>query len=297
MSNQTVSIIIPNFNGEDLIAKNLSKVLEAKNFKENKIIEIIIIDDASFDNSVKIIKKDFPQVKLIKHSKNRGFSCSVNMGVRMAKGSFIVLLNTDVIPERNFLVSALPHFNDKSVFAVSLNEKGYSWAKGSFVNGFVKHEPGKKTKKSHISLWASGGSSIFRRSMWMKLQGMDEKLLSPFYWEDIDLSYRAVKRGYKILWEPNSLVEHKHESTISKLSKSYIQRIRERNELLFIWKNITSKNLIKKHVTGLVARVIRKPGYIRIVFMALLKFKLVLKRRKQEIKESKVSDEAIFAKF
>ncbi|MFH1970802.1 MAG: glycosyltransferase [Patescibacteria group bacterium] len=297
MSNQTVSIIIPNFNGEDLIAKNLPKVLEAKNFKENRIIEIIIIDDASFDNSVKIIKKDFPQVKLIKHSKNRGFSCSANMGVRMAKGSFIVLLNTDVIPERNFLVSALPHFNDKNVFAVSLKEKGYSWAKGSFVNGFVKHEPGKEVKNPHITLWASGGSSIFRRSIWMKLQGMDEKLLSPFYWEDIDLSYRAVKRGYKILWEPNSLVEHRHESTISKLSKSYVQRIRERNELLFIWKNITSKNLIKKHVTSLITRVIRKPGYIRIVFMALLKFKLVLKRRKQEIKESKVSDEAIFAKF
>jgi len=92
-------------------------------------------------------------------------------------------------------------------------------------------------------------------------------------------------------------VVHKHESTISKLSKSYTQRIRERNELLFIWKNITSKNLIKKHVTGLASRVIRKPGYLRIVIMALLKFKLVFKRRKQEIKESKVSDEAIFAKF
>lgn len=297
MSNQTVSIIIPNFNGEDLITKNLPRVLEAKNYKENKIIEVIIVDDASTDNSVKVIKKDFSQVRLIKHSKNRGFSCSVNMGVRMAKGNLIVLLNTDVIPSKNFLVSALVHFNKENIFAVSLNEKGYSWAKGSFVNGFLKHEEGKKTKKSHISLWASGGSSIFRRSVWMKLQGMDEKLLSPFYWEDIDLSYRAIKRGYKILWEPNSLVEHKHESTISKLSKSYVQRIRERNELLFIWKNITSRNLIKKHITGLLRRVIRKPGYIKIVFMALLKLKLVLKRRKQEIKESKVSDEAIFAKF
>lgn len=297
MENYTVSVIIPNYNGESLIVKNLPKMLEAKGFSENRIIEIIVVDDASSDASVKVLKKNFPEVKLIKHSKKRGFSCSVNMGVRMAKGNLVVLLNTDVVPKKDFLVSTFTHFKDKEVFAVSFNEKNYSWAKGSFVNGFIKHEPGKKTKKAHITFWASGGSAVFRRSIWMNLQGMDEKLFSPFYWEDIDLSYRALKRGYKIFWEPKALVDHEHESTISKFSKSYVQRIRERNELLFIWKNITSKNLTNKHLKGLISRVLKKPGYIRIVFMSLAKIKTVLKRRRFEIKESKVSDEVIFARF
>jgi GT2 family glycosyltransferase len=293
----TVSVVIPNYNGEGLLGKNLPKVIEAKANPANHIIEIIIVDDASFDGSVAFLKKNFPEVKLIKHKVNRGFSSAVNTGVRMAKGDLIVLLNTDVIPEKDFLVATLPHFNDKNVFAVSLHEKGYFWAKAGFVNGFLSHSIGGETDKPHITFWVSGGSGVFRRCQWIELGGMDEKLLSPFYWEDIDLSYRAAKRGLSIIWEPGSIVVHNHESTMSKLSKKYVQRIRERNELLFTWKNITSNNLIRKHVANLFLRVLRHPGYLRIVLMALGRIGIATQKRKKEIKESKISDEAIFARF
>jgi len=296
--NYKVSIIIPNYNGRELLEKNLPQVLEACDNSNNHIIEVIIVDDASFDDSVSYLKKNFSsKVGVIKHTKNRGFSYSVNTGVRMAKGDLVVLLNTDVIPEKNFLESVLNHFNDGKVFAVSFRERGYSWAKGYFKDGFIVHEQGKESKETHDTFWVSGGSGIFRRKYWMKLNGMDEKLLSPFYWEDIDLSYRAAKRGLKLLWEPKSIVDHKHESTISKLTKSYVQRIRERNELLFIWKNLTSANLFKKHMRGLFLRVAKHPGYMRIVLMALTKLKLVINKRKKEIKETIISDEALFAKF
>src|SRR3972149_7908176 len=102
-NNFTVSIVIPNYNGEKLIEKNLPKVLAAKESSQNRILEIIIVDDGSIDQSVKLITSMFPQVKLIKHTKNRGFSSSVNTGVRAAKGDLILLLNTDVLPEENFL--------------------------------------------------------------------------------------------------------------------------------------------------------------------------------------------------
>lgn len=292
-----VSIIIPNYNGRELLEKNIPKVIEAQHNLNNHIIEIIVVDDASYDDSVSYLKKNFPDIKIIKHKINRGFSYSVNTGVRMAKGNFVVLLNTDVIPDKNFLESVLPHFEDNKVFAISFHEKGYSWARGFFKDGFVSHEQGKETDSVHTTFWVSGGSGIFRRKYWMNLGGMDEKLLSPFYWEDIDLCYRAAKRGLVLLWEPNSFVEHKHESTISKLTKSYVQRIRERNELLFIWKNLSSVNLFRKHLRGLLLRVFRHPGYSRIVFMALVKIKLVIKKRKKEIKEAKISDEALFSKF
>lgn len=131
----------------------------------------------------------------------------------------------------------------------------------------------------------------------MELGGLDEKLLSPFYWEDLDLSYRALKRGLINLWEPKALVVHEHEATIGKLSPKYTQRIRERNQLLFIWKNLTSRNMFRKHVAGLMKRVIKHPGYLRIVFMAMIKLNAVSWAREKERKEAKVSDEAIFAKF
>jgi GT2 family glycosyltransferase len=292
-----VSIIIPNYNGEKLLEKNLPAVLKAKEYKANNILEIIVVDDASPDGSVDLLKKKFPEVKVVKHKKNRGFSSSVNTGARTSKGDLLVLLNSDVIPERDFLVSVLPLFKDDGVFAISFSEKDYSWAKGEFKNGFVEHEAGVMTKKVHDTFWVSGGSGAFRRDYWMSLGGMDEKLFSPFYWEDLDLGYRALKRGYKLLWAPEARVLHKHESTIGLLPKKYVDRIRERNQLIFIWKNITSPILIRKHIVGLLKRVIRHPGYIRIVIMALSKIRQILRARKKENKACKVSDEAIFARF
>lgn len=292
-----VSVIIPSYNTEELLKQNLPVVLKAAKNPANGISEVIVVDDASGDNSASVVKQGFPEIRLIKHKINRGFSAAVNTGVRMAKGSLVALLNTDVLPEENFLESTLPLFKDENIFAVSLHEKGYSWAKARFIGGFVAHQPGPISKTPHISFWASGGSAVFRRSYWIKLGGMDEKLFSPFYWEDLDLSYRAMKRGMAILWDPGANVVHKHESTMANLPKAYTQRIRERNELLFIWKNITSRPLFKKHIGGLLQRLVRHPGYLKIFALALIKLPRVVKARRKERKEGKISDEAIFARF
>lgn len=292
-----VSIIIPSFNGSELIKKNLPKVIDAKNNSANSIFEIIIVDDGSSDDTAKLVKEKFPEVKLVKHKINRGFSATVNTGVRSSNGDLILLLNNDVIPEKDFLASALKHFEDPKVFAVSLHEKNYGWAKGSFKDGYVQIGMGEATNEVHTSFYVSGGSGVFRRKTWVELGGMDEKLLSPFYWEDIDICYRAAKRGYVNLWDPGSKVTHEHESTVGKLPKSYVERIRERNQLLFIWKNIHSVSLVRKHVVGVMLRLIRHPGYLRIVFMAIGRLGIALKSRRCEMRESKVSDEAIFSRF
>jgi GT2 family glycosyltransferase len=292
-----VSVVMPNLNGEKLLEKNLPKLIAAKGYASNEILEIIIIDDGSWDGSVSFLKKNYPDVKLIRHTVNRGFSAAVNTGVRAAKGDLILLINTDVIPNTDFLVKVIPGFKDKSVFAISLHEKGFGSAKGTFVDGYIQLAMGDEGNKNHPSFYVSGGSGVFRRSIWIELGGMDEKLLSPFYWEDIDLCYRAAKRGYKLLWEPDGVVEHHHESTISKFPKDYVARVRERNQLLMLWKNVTSPNLTRKHVAGLFTRLIKHPGYLRIVFMALGRIGIVTQRRKREIKESRVSDEVIFARY
>lgn len=288
---------MPNLNGEKLLEKNLPKLIAAKDYAPNGIMEIIIIDDGSWDGSVNFLKKNYPDIRLFKHTANRGFSAAVNTGARVAKGDLILLINTDVTPDPDFLVKVLPNFEDKSVFAVSLHEKGFGSAKGTFTDGYIKLAMGEEGNKNHSSFYVSGGSGVFRRSIWVKLGGMDEKLLSPFYWEDIDLCYRAAKRGYKLLWEPGGLVEHHHESTISKFPKDYVARIRERNQLLMLWKNVTSPNLTRKHVVGVFTRLVKHPGYIRIVLMAIARSGIAMQKRRKEIKETKVSDEAIFARY
>lgn len=293
----TVSVVIPNYNGEELLKKNLPQVIAAMDNPKNNILEIVVVDDGSADKSVNLVKSTFPQVKLIKHTKNRGFSSAVNTGVRGTKGSIILLLNSDVVPEKDFLVNALDNFKDDRVFAVSLHEKDYGYAKGKFENGYVALSMGPESNKVEQSFYVSGGSGLFSKEHWKSLGGMDESTLSPFYWEDIDICYRATKRGLICLWDPSAKVVHKHESTISKLSKKYVGRVRERNQILFIWKNITSLTLIRKHLVGLIRRLIKTPGYIVVILMALGRLGTVLGKRKREVKESKLSDEVIFSRF
>jgi O-antigen biosynthesis protein len=297
MRSTTSSIIIPNYNGESLLKKNLPSVILAYKNPRNNIKEIIVVDDASTDTSINVIKNYFPEVTIIRHSKNRGFSSAVNTGARTAKGALLVLLNTDVTVSKSFMTTVVGHFSDDTVFGVSLHEKGYGWAEGRFENGYFMHKSGPESILPHISMWVSGGSGVFRRDYWMELGGLDDKLLSPFYWEDVDISYRAWKRGWKCMWEPGAHVSHNHEGTTGKISKGYKVRIQERNQLLVIWKNITSSSYLRKHIRGLLTRVLKHPGYLRVVIMALYKVPILIPLRKKESKLSKVSDEAIFAQF
>lgn len=286
-----VSVVIPNWNGQKLLEKNLPALIGAKPD------EIIVVDNGSGDDSVPFLEKNYPQVQILKHPQNLGFAVACNHGVKISKGEIVVLLNNDVVPEQNFLVETLPLFKDWHVFAVSFHEPQWSWAKIEWINGYIEHEPGAKTKDSHYSAWASGGSSAFRKSIWEELGGFDT-LYHPFYWEDIDLSYRAWKRGYTVLWEPGAIVSHKHEGTIGKyFSKNYIQFISERNRLLFIWKNISDSYLINDHKRSLLKRLIIEPKYWRSFLAALWLFPQARQRRREEIQAQKVSDVEIFKKF
>ncbi|MBP9758718.1 glycosyltransferase family 2 protein [Candidatus Dojkabacteria bacterium] len=293
----TVSVVITNYNGKELLEKNLPAIISAKNNKDNNILEIIVVDDFSNDESLKFLNTLKSDISIIKHTKNRGFSATTNTGVRATKGDFVALLNSDVSPSSNFLVSTLKLFEDSQVFGVTFHEKGLGYAKALFSDGYIQQPGGKEVNKVVPSFYTSGGSGIFRKSIWKELGGMDEKLLSPFYWEDIDLSYRANKRGYLSLWDPNAIVVHNHMSTISKLPKKNVDMIRERNQLLVLWKNIHSKNMLNKHFASIMKRTLKHPGYMKVIFSALFKLPLVLKERKKEIKESIVSDEAVFQKY
>lgn len=297
MKDYKVSIIIPNYNGEELLRKNLPRVMEAAENSVNHVHEVIIVDDGSKDGSVKLIKKEFPKIRLIKHRVNRGFSSAVNTGVRSSKGNLIALLNNDVYPAEDFLKASLKHFKDDRVFAVSFHTRGFTWVKGAFKDGFIVYENGDEGTNARETFFANAGGAIYKKSVWKRLNGMDEALYSPFYWEDVDISYGALKRGYLIVWEPDSYVSPNLSATIEKMPRKWVKRIQERNHLLFVWKNLTSQNLFRKHITELLKRMVSHPGYIQIVIMAALKLPRVVKARRKERKESKLSDEAIFARF
>lgn len=293
------SIVIPIWNGSDAIKRNLPKIIEVA--RSSGIEEIILSDDASPDGSVGVIKTQFPEVTLVERQTNAGFASNVNTGVGHVKSELIVLLNIDALPKQGFLESALSHFKDPKVFSVGCNVGGV-WSKGYFKDGFFWHSQADLEKvdnnKPHQTLWASGGSGIFRKSIWDELGGLDP-LYNPFYEEDVDLGYRATKRGYINIWEPASKVEHYKEvgAIASNFPQKAISSVAERNHLIFIWKNITSPKLTAQHQEALVKMLIQHPRYWKTFLSALQYWPEIAKRRKIEKLEAKLTDEEIFSLF
>lgn len=251
-----ISVIIPTFKNKKQLLRNLKTNLS---FLKN--CEIIIVNDDP-EESLKSEIKQFKNITLLENRHNLGFGQTVNRGVANATGKYIMLLNDDVKLLNNNYQIAINHFKkDRDLFTVSFAQKekdGNIVGKNRFFwrRGLFFHQKAHDLKPGETG-WAEGGACIINKKKFEELDGFDS-MYSPFYWEDIDLSYRAKKAGYKILFDPNILVEHHHESTIGKYFEgNYIQKIAFRNQLLFIWKNITEPKKRLVHFLFLPYHLIR----------------------------------------
>ncbi|HET8549795.1 MAG TPA: glycosyltransferase [Bryobacteraceae bacterium] len=241
------TIVIPNWNGRDLLATYLPALAEAT--RENPRNEIIVVDGASADGSAAFVRERFPEVHVVELANNEGFGGNSNAGLRAATNDIVVLLNSDMRVERGFLAPLLAGFTDPQVFAVSCQiffsdpakkreETGLTqgwWDRGALR---VRHREDDNVTRAFPCFYGGGGSCAFDRRKLLELGGFDS-LLAPFYLEDTDLGYLAWKRGWKVLYEPASIVFHEHRGTIGKrFSQAYIERVLKKNFVLFSWKNI-----------------------------------------------------------
>lgn len=311
---QKVSVIISNWNGKKLLKEFLPSVIETIKYSGGNH-ELIVIDDASSDGSQEFIKKNYPQVKLIELKENKGFGEANNIAVSQSKNNIVVLLNNDMMIEKDYFSFVLPHFNDEDIFAVTLKvnmEDNFrkkiktltsSWARFRF--GFWQDVDNCNLKDGegrHISLTALGGGAAFDKKKFLSLGGFDN-LYYPFYYEDTDLSYRAWKRGWKIIYEPRTIVHHRCSQTITThFGRRPASLVRKRNYYLFIWKNITDRSLILQHLLFLPFFLLNKlvsgrVMWIKAFFLALKQLKGALVRRRKAKKESILSDREVLGFF
>lgn len=250
-----VSVIIPVYKNLEQFFNNLKH-----NLQYLKDCEVILVNDYPTESIVKEVKK-FPHVKLLENDKNLGFGSTVNRGVKEATHDYVMLLNTDVVLKDNSFKNALKHFeDDETLFGVSfaqlekdntiVGKNRFFWKKGLFFH----------TAANNLNFgyngWAEGGTCMIDRSKFVILEGFDP-IYKPFYWEDIDLSYRAWKRGFKIVFDPEILVEHHHEGTTGKyFLKSHVETVAFRNQFFFIWKNITDKDLCIQHALWFIPNIL-----------------------------------------
>lgn len=303
-----LSIVIPNYNGEKLIPKFMPSVIEAANNYHPKT-EIIIVDDASPDNSIAEIRK-FDQVILVSRSENGGFPKACNSGLSRAKGKFIFLLNTDVELEPDFFHHYEIHFSRPDTFAVTAHGIHYQtgermdgaklgeWKRGNIrVTRNLFPEDNRNPEPPYPSFGVQGAYFFMDRAKLMELGGGLDEIYSPFIFEETDLGYRAMKRGWKIFYEPKLIAKHDHSTTINSVAKKRtIRTISERNRLLFTWANIHSPKLLLSHFIFLFLRLLTlSRAHWSGTYQAIQLLPAVLEKRKKELRNSKVKDEELIA--
>jgi len=252
-----VAVVILNWNGKKYLHKFLPSVLE----NNSSIAEIILADNASTDDSVSFVKKNYPTVTVIVNNKNGGFSQGYNDALKKVSAEYYVLLNSDVEVTANWINPIIDLMEkDKSIAAcqpkiLDYNNKSnfeYAGAAGGFIDSlgypycrgriFNNIEQDTQQYNDVIDIfWATGACMFVRSDIYHQLGGLDEDFFA--HMEEIDLCWRMQNVGYRIIACPSSIVYHVGGGTLSKLNpqKTFLNF---RNNLLLLSKNLPSNKLL-----------------------------------------------------
>jgi GT2 family glycosyltransferase len=253
MAKQTrTAIVILNWNGVKMFDIFLPSVIQHST-SENT--EIIIADNGSTDKSVEHLRQNYPTVKIIELKENFGFAEGYNQALKQVEADYFVLLNSDVKVTTGWIESCTLLFEtDEKLAAVqpkilSFNEPElfeYAGAAGGFIDKFgypfcrgrilnrVEVDDGQYNQPTPI-FWASGACMFIKSSAFKNVGGFDGDFWA--HMEEIDLCWRLKSQGYKIQYQPKSLVYHLGGGTLSYGSPKKIY-LNFRNNLYMLFKNL-----------------------------------------------------------
>jgi GT2 family glycosyltransferase len=252
--NKKLSIIIPHYNGIDIL-RNCLSTLYASTFND---FEVIIVDNGSSDGSQNFIKEEFPETRLIESKKNLGYAGGCNLGYENSTGEFILFYNNDTEIDRfalEFLIKKME--SDKKIAAVQpkllsfynkenfdysgacggeMDFLGYPFTRGRIFDDIEK-DFGQYDEKSDEIFWASGTAMLIRKSALLDKECFDPNFFA--HMEEIDLSWRLQRNNFKVVIEPKAVVFHLSGFTLSKSNpmKTYYNH---RNNLLMLFKNLSA---------------------------------------------------------
>jgi GT2 family glycosyltransferase len=277
-----VSIVIPTWNGRPLLERFLPSVFEAVDAYRAASgcdVEVIIVDDGGTDDTAFWLAATHPgRAQLLMKRRNEGFAHACNTGFAHARNPVVLLLNNDVEVEVGTIAPLVGHFAQPDVFAVACQttnlETGVASGVGKlgrFSRGFLRvhagYVPVDPAAGAYPSIFASGGASAFSREKLEELGGFDT-LYAPFYWEDVELSYRAWKRGWRVLFEARSRVRHRVSSTIGvRFKRHYVRAIEHRNRLLAHWVHLHDDRMWRSHRAQVALLALAAPFRLDFAFL------------------------------
>lgn len=251
-----VSVVILNYNGKHFLNVCLASLQDMDYPKKD--YEIVLVDNASTDGSADFVRKKFPSVNLVQSQKNIGFASGCNLGVENAKGKYVVMLNNDTSVDKDWLTHLYNKIDsDSNIAAVNSKVLLFKTIRGQrlvqntgvvvFKNGYACDRGAVIKDRSMVYEFDNpyydqeadliafcGASVIIRRDVFDKLGGFDDSYF--IYYEDVDLSLRIRRLGYRIVYEPKSLVDHVHSGTMVQSSIKFNYNA-EKNRLATLFKH------------------------------------------------------------
>jgi GT2 family glycosyltransferase len=241
-----VSVVIVNYRGA---ADTLTCIQDMKNLEwPTESLEIIVVDNASGDDSVEQLTTHAPHVTVIPSPVNTGFAGGCNLGIAHSSGEYIALINSDARPDPGWLTEAVAVLrSEASVGAVACKVLDWAGEKVDFVGGGVnfqgqgyKLEAGRpdsdEWSKARDVLFFTGSGAVLRASAVEEVGGFDDQYF--MFFEDVDLGWRLNLHGHRVRYVPTSLVFHRHHASIEKFGSYRERYLLERNALLTIYKNL-----------------------------------------------------------
>ena len=248
-----LSIVILNWNGADMLRRFLPSVI-----KHSPEAEVIVADNGSTDESLKLLAEQFPNIRTITFDRNYGFAEGYNKAIAQVDGDLCLLLNSDVRVEAGWLKPMLDYMEHHPEVAACqpkirqectpdmleyagacggyIGRLGFPFCRGRIL-GTLERDEGQYDSIASVA-WATGAALLIRRDVFIEAGGLDARFFA--HQEEIDLCWRLRSRGYGIVCVPQSVVYHVGGGTLPKESprKAYLNF---RNNLLLLYKNLPKK--------------------------------------------------------
>jgi GT2 family glycosyltransferase len=243
-SSHLLSVIIPNWNG----IRFLPTCLNALAHQTYASIEVIVVDNASSDGSLELIRTEYRWVKLIELEKNRGFTGACNEGLRAAQGDFLALLNNDTEVDPCWAEAVVAAFEREAEIGsvaskmLLFDRRDHIHTAGDYFTldgragnrGVWQRDEGQYDREEYV-FSACGGAAVYRRRMVDEIGLLDDDFF--FSGEDVDLGWRAQLTGWRCLYTPRAIVYHHLSATGGGVTASYYDG---RNLIFILMKNVPS---------------------------------------------------------
>ena len=280
------------------------------------------MDNGSEDQSVKMVRSDFPDVKIIESKKNLGYAGGCNLGAAAAASPYLLFLNNDTVqhpdwlsplvetmetdPDISSVQPRIRNYNQQEYFDYAGAAGGkmdilvFPFARGRIFDTVEKDE-GQYDDRREI-FWASGTAFITRREVFEEIGGFDESMFA--HMEEIDYHWRCRLAGYRVLVEPESIVLH-HGATTLPPSSPFKTYLNHRNSLLLLLTNYNPINSVFLLIPRMLLQVIslikdlvefkfdHAGAQIKAIFWLMVNPSVILSRRRKTRQIRQVEDHEI----